>query len=697
MLVNNMANEEILQRPGKRLALFFDGTWNKPENNTNVWRLYLMLGRQSGDGVLQESYYDEGLGARWYDELTGGIFGRGLSVNVREGYRWLMEHYDHGDEIYLFGFSRGAFTARSLAGLIARCGLLKPDSPVSFEQIFERYQKGDVVRPIYELKYLEENGEKNFVFEEQVLLKHVWYHRDLIKMVGVWDTVGSIGVPFGNIKGISRNTLHFHNTHLSTIVQHSYQALALDEERQPYWAVLWTRFIPEQPDPQAFLDNHPRYVEQRWFSGAHANVGGGYRRISRSLHNAACLFRFCVRKCLLPNNPLAHVDNSSFANYATRDFLPPDQLEILLDIQGLKGGAPVDLNNELSVRDRLTALLLVDLALRRSELASLSWDNVQHNREGDGCLIQLAPENQKMATKAAIALPILYPPTQKLLERYAQMRDIKIGQHNNTPLIIDKKQLPASSKTIACIIKQLATKLGLRTYHQAVPSCHDLRRTFATCNAKPLGLELDLQEISERLRAGINVINQHYILQNPLLQESKAKKHREKLKSKDTDEVIMELLQTIETMAPKDIGFLESYKTVVTNRQTSRREAHAIGHVAEWIPEIEAISILRKVWNHVPRVRCLRQYFTSRHALKRIGKHGLAYYDAVIVSNLADKYEPISDHVGVLSKEMRQIVLLFEPMAIGHVKLIKRNKIGEFFKAIKNGDEKLTNAKTDKT
>lgn len=422
-----------------------------------------------------------------------------------------------------------------------------------------------------------------------------------------------------------------------------------------------------------------------------------YRRISRSLHNAACLFRFCVRKGLLPNNPLNNVDNSSFANYATRDFLPPDQLEILLDIQGLKGGAPVDLNNELSVRDRLTALLLVDLALRRSELASLSWDNIQYNREGDGCLIQLASENQKMATKAAIALPILYPPTQKLLERYAQMRDIKIGQNNNTPLIIDKKQQPASSKTIACIVKQLAAKLGLRTYHQVVPSCHDLRRTFATCNAKPLGLELDLQELSERLRAGINVINQHYILQNPLLQESKAKKHREKLKPKDTDEVIMELLQKIETIAPNDIGFLESYKKVVTNRLTARREAHAIGHVAEWIPEIEAILILRKVWNHVPRIRCLRQYFTARHAIKRVGKHGPAHFDAVIVRNLADEYEPISDHIGVLSKEMRQIMLLFEPMAIGHVKLIKRHKIGELFKAIKNGDTNLTIAKTGKT
>lgn len=273
-----MNHEEALPTPKKRLALFFDGTWNKPEDNTNVWRLRLMLARQGRDGLVQESFYDEGVGTHWYDEYSGGVFGRGLSANVRAGYRWLMEHYDHGDEIYLFGFSRGAFTARSLAGLIARCGLLKPDAQISFEQLFERYQKGDDVLPIYTLKFLKRTGRKReFDFEERVLLEHAWYHRNLIKMVGVWDTVGSIGVPLGNIKGISRRTLHFHNTHLSTTVQHSYQALALDEMRQPYWAVLWTRFIPDRRAPEDANDDDHRRIEQRWFSGAHANVGGGYR------------------------------------------------------------------------------------------------------------------------------------------------------------------------------------------------------------------------------------------------------------------------------------------------------------------------------------------------------------------------------------------------------------------------------------
>jgi len=281
--------------PTKRLALFFDGTWNKPENNTNVWRLSLMLAEQSPDGVPQEKFYDEGVGTHWYDRVTGGAFGAGLSDNVRSGYRWLMEHYNPGDEIYIFGFSRGAFTARSLAGVIARCGLLKPDAPMSFMQLYERYQKGDTVRPLYKLKYLQRHGETQFDIEEKLLLAHSYYQRNFIKMVGVWDTVGSLGIPIGNIPGISSRTLRFHNTNLSKIVQHSYQALALDEQRKPYWAMLWTNFIPAQQDPaeEAQVDN--RMVEQRWFAGAHCNVGGGYRND------------------LLPQRPLAWIQDKARA------------------------------------------------------------------------------------------------------------------------------------------------------------------------------------------------------------------------------------------------------------------------------------------------------------------------------------------------------------------------------------------------
>jgi len=126
------------------------------------------------------------------------------------------------------------------------------------------------------LLYLQRKGGATFTPEEQTLLQNTYYHRDLIKMVGVWDTVGSIGIPFGNLPGISSRTLRFHNTHLSTIVQHSYQALALDEQRQPYWAILWTTYTLKTPPAEDSTGSNDRFVEQRWFAGAHANIGGSY-------------------------------------------------------------------------------------------------------------------------------------------------------------------------------------------------------------------------------------------------------------------------------------------------------------------------------------------------------------------------------------------------------------------------------------
>ncbi len=285
----------------KRLALFFDGTWNQPGDHTNVRRLYTMTAERGEDGVVQERFYDEGVGTHWYDRITGGAFGAGLSKNVEQGYQWLMERYDPGDEIYLFGFSRGGFTARSLAGLMARCGLLQRTAPVGFQQVFDRYRKGDKVKPIYQL-IREQNSGVPFDVEELALLEHSYYHRDLITMVGVWDTVGSIGLPFGNIPGISRRTLSFHNTHLTTVVKHSYQALALDEYRKPYWAILWTVFEPDPPEGSPSDRPGDRVVEQRWFPGAHANVGGGYH------------------SDLLPDRPLAWLqDKAGGCGLAFRD------------------------------------------------------------------------------------------------------------------------------------------------------------------------------------------------------------------------------------------------------------------------------------------------------------------------------------------------------------------------------------------
>ena len=256
----------------KRLALFFDGTWNDPQDNTNVWSLRHILADVSVDGSRQMPFYDKGVGTNPLDRVSGGAFGVGLSENVRQGYAWLMQNYEVGDEIFIFGFSRGAFTARSLAGVIARCGLLKPGAPLSFKDVYERYRRGAKAIPIYDLKY---GREKPQTSEDEIIKEQTYYGPSFIKMVGVWDTVGSLGLPFGNFPGVSRSTLHFHYTRLSRTVEHSYQALALDEYRKPSRPEVWMNFFPEKDDPEK-LRKDKRFVEQRWFAGAHSDVGGGY-------------------------------------------------------------------------------------------------------------------------------------------------------------------------------------------------------------------------------------------------------------------------------------------------------------------------------------------------------------------------------------------------------------------------------------
>ena len=258
----------------KRLALFLDGTWNKPDDNTNVWRTKLMLADRDDAGTTQLSYYDSGVGTRWYNRRLGGLFGVGLEKNIREAYLWLMEHYAQGDEVFVFGFSRGAYTARSLVGMIARCGLLSPGAPMSVPQVFERYRRGREETPLYELEFRHRNRpDESLTLEEQWLLQYS--KRVKIKFIGVWDTVGALGIPIGALKFLTRKRYYFHNTRLSVIIENAYHALAVDEHREPYAAALWTRYEPKEPG--AGSPSQETVVEQRWFIGAHSNIGGGYR------------------------------------------------------------------------------------------------------------------------------------------------------------------------------------------------------------------------------------------------------------------------------------------------------------------------------------------------------------------------------------------------------------------------------------
>ena len=140
----------------RRLAVFLDGTWNEPDDNTNVSRLRDLVAHDNA-GVEQRVEYQRGVGTRFGEWLRGGIGGKGLSHNVKAAYRWFVDDYDDGDEIFIFGFSRGAFTARSLAGVIARCGLLDRDADMTVNEVYDRYRDEDAT-PMHEIGFAVEDG-----------------------------------------------------------------------------------------------------------------------------------------------------------------------------------------------------------------------------------------------------------------------------------------------------------------------------------------------------------------------------------------------------------------------------------------------------------------------------------------------------------------------------------------------------------
>jgi uncharacterized protein (DUF2235 family) len=250
---------------GKRLALFLDGTWNTLTNNTNIWRMKSLC-RQDDS---QPTYYSAGVGTQKGDRLRGGMFGAGLDDEVINAYEWLVENYEPNDRIYLFGFSRGAFTARSLAGFISKCGLLNAGSPLSLDQLYARYRLGQTPHTILTLAKIPAS---ELSLEDQLLLKHSVHIP--IFFQGVYDTVGALGLPLGPFAKVNKSKYSFLETDLRIDHSRAYHALAVDEHRETFAPTLWKKVLVDEvagPAPRSIDD-----VEQRWFVGAHADVGGGY-------------------------------------------------------------------------------------------------------------------------------------------------------------------------------------------------------------------------------------------------------------------------------------------------------------------------------------------------------------------------------------------------------------------------------------
>ena len=255
----------------KRIVICCDGTWNARDRGsfTHVARMAQAVTPVSLDGTDQVVYYDAGVGNDWgrIARISAGAFGRGLSQNVQEAYSFLVDNYGEGDEIWLFGFSRGAFTVRSLAGFIRKCGILDKDHSRLIKEAYKIYRYRDTdsnpdrrggADSVAATEFREKYAQKNANGEAMVA----------IRFIGVWDTVGALGVPLiGPRTRIARWRWGFHDARLSRSVEAAYHALSIDERRGPFAPTLWEI----QAESREVLKQR---VEQVWFPGFHSDVGG---------------------------------------------------------------------------------------------------------------------------------------------------------------------------------------------------------------------------------------------------------------------------------------------------------------------------------------------------------------------------------------------------------------------------------------
>ena len=265
----------------KRIVVLIDGTWGKEGTgaDTNVAKLdsgrkivtQAFIKAQASDGTVQNVHYHDEVGAEgdFVTKLLGGAIGLGLKKIIQDAYGFVVTDYDAGDEVYIFGFSRGAYAARALAGLIGASGIQRRKDAQEFEVAWSHYRVKPSVRQ--QPQTASSMDQKAIADFKSLAARQVFHDARSVKCVAVWDTVGSYGIPAGiGLAPLARYfalvTLGFHDTSFGEHVEVGLHAVAVDEHRRPFVPTFWTIRIGQQPKG---------HVEQTWFPGAHENVGGG--------------------------------------------------------------------------------------------------------------------------------------------------------------------------------------------------------------------------------------------------------------------------------------------------------------------------------------------------------------------------------------------------------------------------------------
>ncbi|MGY6635370.1 MAG: phospholipase effector Tle1 domain-containing protein [Alkalilacustris sp.] len=283
----------------KHIAVFCDGTWNSSDapHPTNVVQLAQAVMPVTPSGVVQQIVYLPGVGvgrgstgvARWLDRIAGGVLGLGLNLTLEDAYRTLIFSHEPGDRIFLFGYSRGAYMARSLAGLLRASGLPERSQVGAAGRALARYRSpARSTRPdeIASFAFRLAHGPGVTTSEAERAWRNDQGHPPGVPLglayLGVWDTVGAMGVPahYALLAGLLNGPHRFHDCKLSRMVERARHAVALDERRQSFAPALWDNL------DQLNADQPDRY-RQVWFPGNHGSVGGGGDRrmlSDRALH-----------------------------------------------------------------------------------------------------------------------------------------------------------------------------------------------------------------------------------------------------------------------------------------------------------------------------------------------------------------------------------------------------------------------------